>query len=106
MAAQFRDLEGSINVVEGPKGSALVSDRNKVALAELRNAIDGNKKKIAIFYGAAHMPDFQKRLKDDFELAPIETRWLTAWNLKDPKPAPPAKPKPKSGKAQAAPPRG
>jgi len=105
MAGQFRDMEGSIHAIEGPKGSALISDRNKVAMAELRKAIDGNKKKIAIFYGAAHMPDFQKHLKDDFELAPIETRWLTAWNLKDPKPAPPAKPKPKPGKAPAASPR-
>jgi len=106
MAAQFRDLEGSINAVEGPKGSALVSDRNKVALAELRKAIDGKKKKIAIFYGAAHMPDLQKRLKEDFELAPTETQWLTAWNLKDRKPTPPAKPRPKAGKTPVAPRRG
>ncbi len=106
MAEQFRDMEGSINAIEGPNGSALITDRNKVALAELRKAIGAGKKKIAIFYGAAHMPDFQKRLQGDFELTPIETRWLTAWSLKDPKPLPPAKPKPKSGKSPAAPPRG
>ena len=52
--------------MEGPKGSTLISGRNKVALDVLRKEIAAGKKKIAIFYGAGHMPDFQKRLRDDF----------------------------------------
>ena len=41
------------------------------------------KKIIAIFYGAAHMPDFDKRLKEDFGMKRTESEWITAWNLAD-----------------------
>lgn len=94
MAEQFRNMEGSINAIEGPQGSTLISERNKVALQELRKEIAGGKKKIAIFYGAGHMPDFLRRIKTDFGLVPTQTRWLVAWNMKDspaPKPKPAAK---------------
>jgi hypothetical protein len=82
MAEQFQDMEGSLGAIEGPKGSALISDRNKVALEVLRKQIAAGKKKIAIFYGAAHMPDIDRHLHDDFGLAPVATRWLVAWDLK------------------------
>ena len=48
----------------------------------LRKQIAAGKKKIAIFYGAGHMADFQKRLGEDFDLTPKSTRWLTAWDMK------------------------
>jgi hypothetical protein len=41
------------------------------------------KKKIAIFYGAAHMPDFDKRLKEDFGMKRTTSEWINAWNLAD-----------------------
>jgi hypothetical protein len=59
----------------------LVSDRNQAALKVLQKEIAGGKKKIAIFYGAAHMPDFEKRLKEDFGLKRQSEKWLTAWDL-------------------------
>ncbi len=88
MAEQFEDMEGSLNVLDGPDGSTIVSERNKVALGVLKERIEAGDKKIAIFYGAAHMPDFQKRLLADFGVVRGKTRWLVAWNLK------PAKEKP------------
>jgi hypothetical protein len=84
LAEDFLDMEGSIQAIEGPKGSAIIADRNKAALKVLRKQIDAGRKKIAIFYGAGHMADFQDRLRDEFGLAPISTRWLVAWNLKGP----------------------
>ena len=42
------------------------------------------KQKIAIFYGGGHMKDMQQRLLDDFDLVPVNTRWLVAWNMADP----------------------
>jgi hypothetical protein len=81
MAEQFEQLGGMLEVLDGPKGSTLISDRNKRALDVLRQQIDGGKKKFAIFYGAGHMPDMEKRLHDDFGLARVETRWLKAWDL-------------------------
>jgi hypothetical protein len=82
LAEQFEDLEGSLTAISGPEGSTLISERNKVALAVLRKQIGAGKRKLAIFYGAGHMFDFEERLHDDFGLAPVSTRWLTAWDLK------------------------
>ena len=81
-AEQFESGEGAMAVLDGPNGSTLISGRNQVALDVLKKEIAAGKRKIAIFYGAAHMPDFQKRLRDGFGLAPVNTRWLVAWNLK------------------------
>ena len=47
-----------------------------------RQLVDG-KKKLAIFYGAAHMPDFDRRLRDEFGLTRQSQEWLTAWDLRD-----------------------
>jgi predicted regulator of Ras-like GTPase activity (Roadblock/LC7/MglB family) len=91
VAEQFQESEDALAALEGPKGSTLISGRNQVAIAVLRKEIAAGKIKIAIFYGAGHMPDFQKRLRDDFGMKPVSTRWLAAWNLKaEPKPSPKA----------------
>jgi len=82
LAEQFANTEDLMSIMDGPKGSTLISGRNKVALEVLRKEIAAGNKKIAIFYGAAHMPDLLKRLREDFGLAPVSTRWIVAWNLK------------------------
>ena len=82
LAEQFQDLETLSSVFEGPKGSSIITDRNQVALAVLKDQIAAGKRRIAIFYGAAHMPDIAKHLVADFGLHPTGERWLTAWNLK------------------------
>jgi hypothetical protein len=82
MAEQFEDMEGELTAMEGPQGSTLISQRNKVALDVLRKQLAAGKRKIAIFYGAGHMSDMQKRLRSDFGLVPVSTRWLAAWDLK------------------------
>ncbi len=81
VAEQFQDMDGTLSALEGPDGSTIIAERNKVALSVLRKQIAAGKKKIAIFYGAGHMPDFQKRLEKDFGLTPTDTRWLKAWDL-------------------------
>jgi len=85
MAGQFEDLEGQIGALNGKDGSTLITERNKKALAVLEKQIEQGKGRIAIFYGAGHMHDMQQRLKDEFRLAPISTRWLTAWDMREPK---------------------
>jgi hypothetical protein len=84
MAGQFENLEFVTTALSGPNGSALIEGRNQAALAVLKKQLDGGKKKIAIFYGAGHMPDLEKRLIADFGLAHDGERWLEAWNLRDP----------------------
>jgi len=84
MAEQFEDMEGILLALDGPDGSTMISERNKVALQVLRKQVASGKRKFAIFYGAGHMPDLQQRLREDFGLAPVSTRWVNAWNLKAP----------------------
>ncbi len=81
MAEQFEDIQGAMAAIEGPEGSTLIAERNKVALEVLRRELAAGRRKVAVFYGAGHMDDMLTRLRDDFDLVPVEIRWLTAWKL-------------------------
>ncbi len=82
LAEQFQDLEGTIAVFEGPNGSTLVTVRNQRAVDVLKQEIDKGKKKLAIFYGAAHMPDLAERIEEQLSLALQQQEWVEAWDLR------------------------
>ena len=82
MAQQFEDAGGDVSL-GGTINRLLVEDRNKACIKVLQQQLTAGKKKIAIFYGAAHMPDFDKRLKEDFGMKRTESEWITARNLAD-----------------------
>lgn len=81
MATQFEDMEAATAVLDGPEGSTIVTERNKAALRVLKEQLDKGHDRIAIFYGAAHLPDMDERLNADFKLKRTETKWLTAWDI-------------------------
>ena len=83
LAEQFSDMEVLTSAFGGEDGSSLITDRNAAALSVLRQQLQKGAKSIAIFYGAAHMHDFDQRLRKDFNLEPTEAVWLEAWNLRD-----------------------
>lgn len=60
----------------------LIEDRNKAALKVFQTQMANGKRKMALFYGAAHMPDFEKRLQADYGLKRDKVEWVTAWDLK------------------------
>ncbi len=71
--------------------STIITERNVKALQVLKGQLNGDKKKIGIFYGAGHFPDMEKRLVEDFDFKRQSEEWITAWKLKE-SPAPrPAK---------------
>ncbi len=84
MAEQFTDMEVLSAAFGGEEGSTLITDRNAAALGILRDRIAKGERRIAIFYGAAHMDDFDERLREDFGLQPGEPVWLEAWDLRTP----------------------
>lgn len=108
MAQQFEDLGGAMAALDGPEGSTLITERNKKALDVLKKKIDSGVKRLAIFYGAGHMPDMSERLESGFGLKRQDEQWLTAWDLRSkpkksaPKPASKANKKSKSAKAKPA----
>jgi hypothetical protein len=84
MAEQFTDMEVLTAAFGGEEGSSLITDRNGAALEVLSEQIADGKKRMAIFYGAAHMEDFDRRLREDFGMQPEEVEWVEAWDLRMP----------------------
>jgi hypothetical protein len=83
LAGQFENLEFVTTALSGPDGSTLIEGRNKAALTVLKKQLATGKKKIAIFYGAGHMPDMEKHLVADFGMKFDGEQWLEAWNLRN-----------------------
>ncbi|MDO5554700.1 MAG: hypothetical protein Q4G68_13155 [Planctomycetia bacterium] len=61
--------------------STLISARNQIALTRLREQAGAGKTHLAVFYGAAHLPDLQKRLETEFGFKRESTEWLHAWKM-------------------------
>ena len=85
MAEQMADL--------GPEGGVgktldqlLVQDRNVAAMKVVREQLGQGKKRLGLFYGAAHMPDFHRRMTK-LGFRPTTTTWTPAWNLQIKKPS-------------------
>ncbi|MGE3240736.1 MAG: hypothetical protein AB7G28_11925 [Pirellulales bacterium] len=81
LAQQLADTEEMLTSFGGEEGSVLISDRNQAALKVLKKEIADGKQHLAIFYGAGHLTDMDKRLRTEFGLKPVEITWLTAWDL-------------------------
>ena len=73
--------EGSGDGCGNGDGSALITDRNAAALRVLRQEMRRGKKKLAIFYGGAHLPEFVKSLEGDFQMKQTGVTWIIAWDL-------------------------
>jgi hypothetical protein len=79
---QFESMDGALATLDGPGGSAIITERNKRCFEVLDKQLGAGKKKIAIFYGAAHLPDMDRRLLNDYGFKRSDEQWLTAWQLK------------------------
>lgn len=72
--------------------SVIISDRNAKCVKVLGEQVAAGKKKLGIFYGAAHFPDMEKRLLEaGWKRARQE--WITAWDIPKPKAKPAEKKK-------------
>lgn len=81
MASQFA-ATGSLDQAMGKSlNQLLIKDRNAEALKGLQRQIAAGKKRIGIFYGAAHLEDFEQHLVEDFGLSKSMHQWLAAWDL-------------------------
>ena len=94
LARQFNEMERLTAGLNNKKGSVILTDRNKVALKVLKKEMDTGKKKLAIFYGAAHLPDMEKRMIEKMGFERKRTRWVKAWDLPKRQPLPKLQPPP------------
>ena len=81
LGRQFHDIESMIGGMEGPDGSVLVAERNITALKVMESEMKKGKKNLGIFYGAAHLPDFDKRLIEDYGFKRTTKTWNAAWKI-------------------------
>ena len=87
LAHQLETMESILSGIDqGPdgKGSVILSGRNQFAMDVLTAELKKGKRNLAIFYGAGHMPDLEKRLlKEGFRKS--TDRWMTAWDIRQKK---------------------
>ncbi len=77
---QFDSVEQLMAGIESGNGTVIIGERNRHALEVLQKQITDGKKHLAIFYGAAHLPDMEQRLlKKGYKLKNLD--WIKAWNL-------------------------
>lgn len=81
LARDMASMETMREVFGVDSQNAIIGARNQRAMQELAKQIAAGKREIAIFYGAAHMPDFEERLFEQYQLVPVNTEWLDAWDL-------------------------
>ncbi|WAC20111.1 hypothetical protein OVA24_01800 [Luteolibacter sp. SL250] len=83
------DAEDQISKLAGD--NVIIGDRNIRCLEVLARELGAGRKKVGIFYGAAHYPDMQQRLLEQ-GFTRTGHEWVTAWNVLKPvrKPAAPA----------------
>jgi hypothetical protein len=82
IARQMGQMQDAAMGLDGPGGSVILTERNEAAVKVLAETLKADdKRKISIFYGAAHMPDLAERVRAlGFKPAgPIE--WKKAWDL-------------------------
>ena len=80
-AKQIKDMEAGMIVFQGRDGSTIIEHRNAKCMKILQREIAAGKREIAIFYGAGHLPDMQRRLISDFKMKRAGQQWLEAWSL-------------------------
>jgi len=76
------NMDEQMRAFGGPLGSLLIKDRNEACFKVLDKQIAAGKKRIAIFYGAGHMPDMETRLIDGRDFKKRSVEWLVAWELR------------------------
>ncbi len=83
-AVSFQKIDKVTAALSGPNGSTLINVRNQQALAVMQREFQRGRKRLAIFYGAGHMPDLEARLKK-LGYQSRAVRYIKAWDLTEPK---------------------
>lgn len=85
LAREFENIEmlvAGLEPREPGKESVLLGERNKAAVRVLGEQLAAGRRRLAIFYGAAHMPDFEVRLQRDLGFHKVADAWLPAWRMR------------------------
>jgi hypothetical protein len=86
IAASQLAQEGSGEAFASADGtSTIITERNRRCLEIMEQQIKAKKPaKVAIFYGAGHFADMEKRMVKDYGFTRSGEDWILAWNLRNP----------------------
>jgi hypothetical protein len=81
LARHLGDFEREAMGMNLLNGTVILTERNKAVLKVLDEELKGGKQNIAIFYGAAHMPELSKQIEQR-GFKPVNNRWRAAWDVR------------------------
>ena len=95
LAKNFDQMESMTAAIEGKEGSVVLGGRNSVVTKKIGEVLANRRqRRIAVFYGGAHMPGIETALTRDLKAKTSGEEWLAAWTM--PKVNAAAKPQPQS----------
>jgi hypothetical protein len=82
LAKMFDQVESMTAAMEGKDGSVILSGRNEVVLKKVKEVLlDKKQRRIAVFYGGAHMPGIESLLLKGMKAKASGEEWLPAWTM-------------------------
>eukprot|EP00903_Cladosiphon_okamuranus_P003777 g3775.t1 len=78
MMKTMEDGDNQIDALAGE--NVIIQGRNEKCMEVLDQQIEAGKKKIGIFYGAAHFPDMERRMVER-GFVKTSAKWATAWRV-------------------------
>lgn len=81
LARQLGDLDAMGSLLEGKDGSVILTERNRRAVEVLDRQIADGKRRLGIFFGAAHLKGIERMLHDRGFKQQGDPDWLTAWDM-------------------------
>jgi hypothetical protein len=103
LAKTFDQAEAVTAALEGDEQSAVLGGRNDVVVRKIGQVLaDRKQRRIAVFYGGAHMPGIEASLTKDLKAKAVGEEWLAAWTMPKAAPTPRADKTPAPGTAKPA----
>lgn len=80
MLSQADQLLAGMGGDMGKMMEVIIDDRNEVVLSDLARVLrdEPDVKSIGIIYGAGHLPDLDRRLRNELAMEPVGETWFTA----------------------------
>lgn len=83
LATAFSNSGSPESLLHPSQMRSLIKDRNERVMDVLQQQIDKGHRRIALFWGAAHMPDLERRLMLGYGVQPDGVMWRNAWDLRE-----------------------
>jgi hypothetical protein len=83
LAAEFENLETLLAGIDPDgEGTVILERRNDVVLERLLERIEKGDRRLAVLFGAAHLPDLERRLRESHGFRKTGEERLVAWDLR------------------------